>query len=119
MNSSKGIKWLRIADSINEFHFQDNNMIIGEADGRKFTLAKYKDRYFAFACKCPHAGGILADGYLDSSGNVVCPMHRYKFNIQNGRNASGEGYYLKTYPVELRAGGVFIGFENKGIFGWV
>jgi 3-phenylpropionate/trans-cinnamate dioxygenase ferredoxin subunit len=54
--------------------------------------------------------------FLDVTGNVVCPLHRYKFNVQNGRNTSGEGYYLKTYLVEERNDGVYIGFEEKVSF---
>jgi nitrite reductase/ring-hydroxylating ferredoxin subunit len=50
-------------------------------------------------------------------GNIVCPLHRYKFSLVNGRNVSGEGYYLKTYPVEQREDGLYIGFE-KSWFGW-
>ena len=34
--------------------------------------------------------------------------------MQNGRNVSGEGYYLKHWPVEQREDGVFAGFEEEG-----
>jgi len=33
--------------------------------------------------------------------------------LHNGRNVSGEGYYLRTYPVEERKAGIFIGFEEN------
>jgi nitrite reductase/ring-hydroxylating ferredoxin subunit len=76
-------------------------------------------RVLACAHKCPHAGGAMADGFVDALGNIVCPLHRYKFSLQNGRNTSGEGYYLKTHPVQLRENGVFVGIEEKkGLFGW-
>ena len=70
----------------------------------------------ACAYACPHAGGILSEGYIDALGNVVCPIHRYKFSLQNGRNVSGEGYYLTTLPVEVREDGIFAGIEQKGFF---
>jgi 3-phenylpropionate/trans-cinnamate dioxygenase ferredoxin subunit len=60
----------------------------------------------------------MADGFIDDSGNVVCPLHRYRFNVKNGYNSSGEGFYLKTYPVEQREDGVYIGLEKTGLFGW-
>jgi len=47
---------------------------------------------------------------------VVCPLHRYCFDMKNGRNTSGEGYFLKTYPIELRAEGLFIGFQSFSLF---
>ena len=53
-----------------------------------------------------HASGILADGYVDAIGNVVCPVHRYRFSIRNGRNS--EGYFLKVYVVERREDGVYV-----------
>jgi len=30
---------------------------------------------------------------------------------------TGEGYYLKTYPVERRPDGIYIGFEERK-WGW-
>jgi 3-phenylpropionate/trans-cinnamate dioxygenase ferredoxin subunit len=46
-------------------------------------------------------------------------VHRYKFSLQNGRNTSGEGYYLKTYPVEVRGEAIFVGLPDGGLFGWL
>ena len=115
----KKYKWHKIADSIGELEFNRDNMLVAEADGKKLTLAKTSNGLFACAHKCPHAGGILADGFIDAVGNIVCPLHRYKFSLQNGRNTSGEGYYINTYPVELREDGVYVGFEVKGLFGWL
>ena len=89
-------------------------MAITEAGGKKITLAVFNGQVFAFAQKCPHASGVMADGFIDALGNVVCPLHRYKFSMANGRNTSGEGYYLKTYPVETRDDGIYVGIET----GW-
>lgn len=77
-------------------------------------MARFGGRFYAFAQKCPHASGIMTDGYIDAQGQVVCPVHRYRFNMQNGRNTSGEGYYLKTYLAEQRPDGIYIGIEQKG-----
>lgn len=107
--------WIKIADSANELPWQGNQMCIVEADGKKLTLATKNDQIFALAHKCPHASGIMADGFIDATGNVVCPLHRYRFSLQNGRNTSGEGYFLKTYPVKQGAEGIFVGFK-KGFF---
>lgn len=119
MSAAKKYKWLKVAEMPENIEWQSNNMCIVEAEGKKFSIAKFQDQLFAFSHKCPHAGGIMADGFLDVTGNVVCPVHRYKFNIQNGRNTSGEGYYLKTYPVEQREEGIYIGIEDKGLFNWI
>ena len=63
-------------------------------------------------------GGFLAEGHIDALGNIVYPLHRYKYDLKNGRNVSGEGYFLKNWPEEIRIDGVFIGSDNNGgIFG--
>lgn len=87
--------------------------------GKKVCLARYQDKLFACAAKCPHAGGLMSAGFVDSLGNIVCPLHRYRFSLDRGRNVSGEGYYLKTYPVEIREDGIYVGFEAGGLFSWL
>ena len=111
--ASKTIKWFKVADNSGEIAWQDNGLAVAEAGGRKITLARTADGILACAYKCPHASGILADGFIDALGNIVCPLHRYKFNLSNGRNVSGEGYYLKVYAIEERAAGIFVGFEES------
>jgi hypothetical protein len=56
---------------------------------------------------------LLADGFIDSLGNIVCPLHRYKYDMKNGHNVTGEGYYLKHWPVEMKENGVFVGMEEN------
>ncbi len=118
--SEKKYTWNKIADHINELDFAENNIAVAELSGKKICIGKFKESVFAFAYKCPHAGGIMADGWIDALGNVVCPLHRYKYSLQNGRNVSGEGYYLKHWPVETREDGVYVGMEeNTGLFNWL
>jgi 3-phenylpropionate/trans-cinnamate dioxygenase ferredoxin subunit len=109
----KKVKWHKIADSIEAIDWQSNNLTLVEVAGKKITLAKSQNEIWACAHQCPHASGILADGFIDATGNIVCPLHRYKFSLTKGRNVSGEGYYLKVYPVEQREAGIFIGFEEN------
>jgi len=40
--------------------------------------------------------------------------------MANGRNVSGEGYYLIHWPVEIKEDGIFVGVEETGgLFGWL
>ena len=113
----KEFTWYKVSDHINELEFADNNIAIAEVKGKKICIGKFNEKIFAFAHKCPHAGGMLAEGYIDGLGNIVCPLHRYKYNLQNGRNVSGEGYYLKHWQTQLREDGVYVGMEKeKGFF---
>jgi 3-phenylpropionate/trans-cinnamate dioxygenase ferredoxin subunit len=109
------LKWYKLADDITHIAWQANNLAVAEVAGKTLTLAKIGNEVKACAHKCPHASGILAGGFIDATGNVVCPLHRYKFSLKNGRNITGEGYFLKVYPVEQREEGLFIGLEEGSI----
>lgn len=111
-------KWYKVAESEAALAWQANDMCLVEAGGKKLTLARRNGEIFAFAQKCPHTGGLLADGYINATGQVVCPLHRYRFDMKNGRNTSGEGYFLTTYQVEKREDGVHIGWKTKGFLGF-
>ena len=100
--------WYRLAENPEALLWQDNGITVVEVNSKKICVARYRDQYHAFAYTCPHASGILATGWIDLLGNVVCPLHRYKFNIINGRNTSGEGYYLKTYPLRIDENGIYV-----------
>ena len=110
------LEWKLITTAPLSLNWAENNMVELEVEGRSFTLAKKSDAYFAFASKCPHASGRMAQGYINPLGQVVCPLHRYCFDMKNGRNTSGEGYFLKTYPIELKEGALFIGFKPFSLF---
>lgn len=107
MNQSQN-NWVKIAEHINELSFAANDIAVAVIDGRKICIAKKGDELFAFAYTCPHAGGLLAHGFIDTNGHLVCPLHRYRFDMCNGRNVSGEGYYLRHWKVEVREEGVFL-----------
>lgn len=117
--TEKKYTWHKIAGYPEELPFSGNQMCVLEVKGKKITLGRHNGELYAFAYKCPHAGGIMSAGFIDALGNVVCPLHRYKFSMVNGRNTSGEGFYLKTWPVRTGEDGVFVGMEEKtGWFGW-
>ena len=109
--------WHKVADNAAMLPWQENGMCIVTAGAKQVTLARQADSIFAFALKCPHASGIMADGYITAAGQVACPLHRYRFNMKNGRNTTGEGYFLKTYAVKIEETGIWVGWEDKGLLG--
>ena len=114
--SEKKYSWHKVAECKEELFPSGQAVTEVIVRQKKICLVKKQDNIYGCASKCPHAGGAMADGWLDAMGNIVCPLHRYRFDLSNGRNVSGEGYYLKNYPVEVREDGVFVGFEEKK--GW-
>jgi nitrite reductase/ring-hydroxylating ferredoxin subunit len=85
---------------------------VNELPENKIVEKKIEGKLIAFSAICPHGGAKFCEGWTDYAGNVVCPLHQYKFNPSNGYNASGEGYKLKTFPVEIRDNIIYIGINN-------
>ena len=78
-----------------------------KAEHKELCLIRNEGVLYAVENTCPHAGGVLSDGWC-SHGNVVCPVHRYEYSLATGRGAEGQGDYIYTYPVEQRADGIYI-----------
>jgi 3-phenylpropionate/trans-cinnamate dioxygenase ferredoxin subunit len=114
--AEKKYTWHKIAESKEELCASGNTLMEINVGNKKICVGIYKELMFACANKCPHAGGRMADGWVDAMGNIVCPLHRYRFNLSNGRNVSGEGYHLKTYPIDTREDGIYVGLEENRWF---
>jgi len=102
------MSWHKIAETSTDLFVDGNPLVEISLGEKKVCIIKWKDEIKACAEKCPHAGAKMVNGYLDALGNIVCPLHKYKFNLEKGRNVTGEGYFLKTYIVEQRSDGIYI-----------
>jgi 3-phenylpropionate/trans-cinnamate dioxygenase ferredoxin subunit len=105
--------WYKIAEHANALPWQENGICVVQVRGKDRLLAKVGEACKAVSATCPHAGATLAEGCLNARGEIVCPLHHYRFRIENGYNSSGEGYRLKTYLVEEREDGVYLGLSES------
>ena len=103
-----GFAWHKI-ESISASALAENKLLETVVAGKRIGLLKRNNAIYAFTAACPHTGAPLCDGWLDAMGRIVCPEHKYRFDPANGRNTSGEGYKLFTYPVEIRDDEMYIG----------
>jgi nitrite reductase/ring-hydroxylating ferredoxin subunit len=103
-----GLTWYR-SDEVSVSMLQENSLREININGKAIGILKRKDKIYAFAAKCPHAGARMCDGWLDAQGRIVCPDHKYRFDPANGRNTSGEGYKLYTYQVDIRGDELWVG----------
>ncbi|WP_286744610.1 Rieske 2Fe-2S domain-containing protein [Roseivirga sp. UBA1976] len=78
---------------------------IGE---KKVCLARHRQAFFAFEHLCPHQMHPLSEAQITAFGEVVCPLHAYRFHLQTGSEANQKCRDLKTFEVEIRQEGVFI-----------
>lgn len=88
----------------------ENKLLELSIANKRVGLLKRNNTIYAFTAACPHAGAPLCDGWIDAMGRIVCPDHKYRFDPANGRNTTGEGYKLFTYPLETRDGELYVGF---------
>lgn len=112
MTDSKLYQWHFVAENEASLGFGKYDMIQAEIGEKTICIARFKDQLYAFQSKCPHAGAKMVMGYIDAQGNAVCPLHRFKFSLKNGYNVTGEGYNMRTYPLEFRPDGIYVGFRN-------
>ncbi len=77
-------------------------------DGEKITLAHTESGLHAFANACPHQREPLHKGRLTPFGEVVCPLHHYRFNPLTGQEANNRCPALSTYTLATNEQGVFI-----------
>lgn len=80
-------------------------------NGKKLCVIRNEGELHVVQNTCPHAGGILSGGWC-KEGKIVCPIHRYEYDLKNGRGAEGQGDYIDIYPIEVRSDGVYIGFKQ-------
>lgn len=81
-------------------------------NGKKLCAVKSGDDVFVTQAYCPHAGAGLSGGWC-KNGKLICPFHRYEYDLQTGRGAPGQGDYIDIYPSEKREDGIYVGFQEK------
>jgi nitrite reductase/ring-hydroxylating ferredoxin subunit len=102
------MKWFKIDDTI------QTGAIIQKVtvNNENVCLVHINEEYVACNVKCPHAGADLSYGWIEEN-QIVCPFHRHKFDLNNGRGAEGQGDYLPVYKVEQREDGIYIQMPKK------
>ncbi|MEO6135686.1 MAG: Rieske 2Fe-2S domain-containing protein [Ginsengibacter sp.] len=109
MQNEKKYDWFRIDGASEEIKFGSNGLVKIIVEDKEICLVKTTNGIRACSNKCPHAGGKMAEGKIDSHQNIVCCVHNYHFNLEHGRDTLGEGYFLKIYPIRENEEGIFIG----------
>ena|ERR1035437_531814 len=85
-----------------------NEATIVKAFGKKYCVAHTKEGFFAVDNSCPHQDGPLGHGYITENNEVICPWHRYQFDLKTGKEIRGVGCYIETYQIEIDDDGIFM-----------
>jgi nitrite reductase/ring-hydroxylating ferredoxin subunit len=107
----KQIHWYKIFESAAalESFVKEGQLNSIQIGNKKICIAHTPSGYFAINDKCPHNGASLSNGYCTSENSIVCPVHRYHFDLKTGRAKSGGGDCADTYPIDIKEQGVYIG----------
>jgi nitrite reductase (NADH) small subunit len=75
-----------------------------------------RNEWYATQNQCPHRKQMaLSRGMIGSLGDepkVACPFHKKTFSLISGECLNGGECSIKTYPVKVENGYVYIGIEE-------
>jgi nitrite reductase/ring-hydroxylating ferredoxin subunit len=66
------------------------------AGGEEMAVFKSNGQLYGIQNICPHEGGQLCNGWIDG-GEVVCPLHGYKFNLETGACSTDPRLKIKVF----------------------
>lgn len=116
----KKYDWYILIDDYTSFkqYFPLNTIFCYTINNKKICLIKTEKNTYAFDEKCPHNGASLSLGFCSSQESVVCPLHRYHFDLVSGKALSGGASNLTIYPLKVESNKMFVGFEIKDSAWW-
>ena len=89
-------------------------------EGEQIAIFHFARRgqWYATQNRCPHKQQMaLSRGMTGSAGEacepkIACPFHKKTFSLQTGACLSGQDYQIRTYPVRVKGGRVYIGITQ-------
>lgn len=84
-------------------------------DGEQIAIYNFSRRgeWYATQNLCPHKQQmVLSRGMIGTQGNepkVACPFHKKTFSLKTGACLSGDDYEIKTFPIRVEDGKIYIG----------
>jgi len=115
LNVSGPIEWVK-AGEIQDF--PANGGLCIKAGMAQIAVFRF-DRvgsWYATQNLCPHKlEMVLSRGMIGDNGGIpklACPMHKKTFSLETGENLDGDLPKLKTYPVKVEQGIVYVGISE-------
>jgi nitrite reductase/ring-hydroxylating ferredoxin subunit len=78
----------------------------------RICVVRLPEGYFGMNNICPHAGAALHPGHCSKLGVVACPVHGYKFDVKTGKSIDGNNYKQKTFKIDQREDGFYVGIKK-------
>lgn len=87
----------------------------GDTQIALFHFAR-RGEWYATQNQCPHRMQMaLSRGMIGTQQDepkVACPFHKKTFSLSTGECLNGDECSIKTYPVKIENGKIFIGIEE-------
>ena len=106
---------------------QENDLAVGDkttikVNDEEIIVYRLDDGFYATQAKCTHLFKNMSKGKVVDDCKIQCPLHRARFDIRTGEvvdwanfppgvqllNAVRKQKALKTYPVKIEDGEVFV-----------
>jgi len=68
------------------------------AKGEEMAVFKSNGQLYGIQNICPHEGGQLCNGWIEG-GEVVCPLHGYKFDLKTGACSTDPKLRVKVFKL--------------------
>ena len=85
----------------------DGECIECVVQGQIVALFNVNGDFFALDGICPHQGGPLGKGQLESC-TVTCPWHGWQFNVTDGKNVLTDRVVQPQFSVKLEGDVVLV-----------
>lgn len=66
------------------------------------------DHVYVFQAFCPHRGASLLQANINGAGEIICPLHQYRFDLKSGIVKAGYCEDLAVYLSRLDEDGLKI-----------
>jgi nitrite reductase (NADH) small subunit len=78
-----------------------------DASGVRLALYRHGGALVALSGRCPHSGGSLGHGWIED-GEVVCPLHHWRFRLSDGRCTTIRGESVHRFRCEVRGDEIWV-----------
>ena len=82
-----------------------------KAGNKSICLVSDGTELFALGAKCPHADGDLSMGWCNNQ-KIVCPIHRYSYDLHTGKGSKGQNDFINTFPVKITDDEIYVGTSS-------
>lgn len=115
MTSAVELEWIKVAGTAD---LPEGRVMTVTARTTSICLSHFNGQWAAMDNKCPHQGGPLGEGSIETGVDgkcwIRCPWHGWDFHPLSGEPPGGhEDSGQKLFPIEVRGGDIFVGLEAE------